>query len=81
MTVPSPCINICTLDTACGLCLGCARTLQEISDWPNLDDAGKRAVWARIAERRWQGLAACRALESSAANEPQRSIFHRLLDP
>ena len=57
MTVPSPCINICTLDAASGLCLGCARTLQEISDWSNLDDAGKRAVWARIAERRSQGFA------------------------
>ena len=56
MTVPSPCINICTLDAASGLCLGYARTLQEISDWSNLDDAGKRAVWARIAERRSQGL-------------------------
>ena len=56
MTVPSPCINICTLDAASGLCLGCARTLQEIRDCCNLDDSGKRAVWARIAERRSQGL-------------------------
>ena len=26
-------------------------------------------------------LGACRTWESSAANRPQRSIFHRLLDP
>lgn len=57
MTVASPCIDVCTLDVASGLCRGCARTLQEISDWSCLDDAGKRAVWARIAERRAQGLA------------------------
>ncbi len=52
MPVPSPCINVCTVDPATGLCRGCARTLQEISDWPRLDDAGMRAVWARIAQRK-----------------------------
>ena len=57
MPVPSPCINVCTVDPASGLCLGCARTLQEIGDWLNLDDAGKQAVWSRIAERRARGEA------------------------
>ena len=52
MPVPSPCINVCTIDPATGLCRGCARTLQEIGDWIDLSDAGKQAVWARIAERR-----------------------------
>ena len=52
MVVPSPCINVCTLDHVTGLCQGCARTLQEIGDWIHLDDAGKQAVWNRIAERR-----------------------------
>ena len=40
MPVPSPCINVCTVDPASGLCLGCDRTLQDIGDWLNLDDAG-----------------------------------------
>lgn len=49
--VPSPCTNVCTLDPATGWCLGCRRTIDEIAAWSRLDDAGKRAVWARLAER------------------------------
>ena len=40
--VPSPCINVCRIDAASGLCVGCARTLDEIAAWSSLDDAGKR---------------------------------------
>ena len=50
--VPSPCINVCQIDAASGLCTGCRRTLDEIASWSRLDDARKRAVWARLAERR-----------------------------
>lgn len=57
MPVPSPCINVCVLDPVRGLCLGCARTSQEIGDWIHLDDAGKLAVWARIDARRARGEA------------------------
>ena len=34
-----------------GLCEGCLRTLDEIAAWSSLDDAGKRAVWQRLAQR------------------------------
>jgi uncharacterized protein len=50
--VPSPCISVCRLDEATGLCIGCLRTLDEIAAWSTLDDAGKRAVWQAIATRR-----------------------------
>ena len=49
--VPSPCINICRIDPASGLCAGCHRTLDEIAAWSRLDDAGKRVVWAQLAQR------------------------------
>ena len=49
--VPSPCISVCVMDGASGLCQGCWRTLDEIAAWSTLPDAGKRAVWARIAQR------------------------------
>lgn len=49
--VPSPCINICRIDPASGLCEGCARTLDEIAAWSRLDDAAKRAVWAALPQR------------------------------
>lgn len=49
--VPSPCTNVCRMDAATGYCLGCRRTLDEIAAWASLDDAGKRAVWARLPLR------------------------------
>jgi len=50
--VASPCINVCRMDAASGLCVGCWRTIDEIAAWSRLDDEGKRAVWQAIALRR-----------------------------
>lgn len=52
--VPSPCISVCRIDEATGLCAGCLRTLDEIAAWSVLDDAQRRAVWDAIAARRAQ---------------------------
>ena len=49
--VPSPCINVCRIDPASGLCAGCRRTLDEIAAWSRLDDTGKRVVWAQLVGR------------------------------
>jgi len=51
MTVPSPCINICRIDPQTGLCLGCARTIEEIAGWSRFDDAAKRRVIAQLDGR------------------------------
>jgi predicted Fe-S protein YdhL (DUF1289 family) len=50
--VPSPCINVCRMDAASGLCEGCLRTLAEIAGWASMDEADKRCVWQQIAQRR-----------------------------
>ncbi|MBL8289913.1 MAG: DUF1289 domain-containing protein [Rubrivivax sp.] len=39
------------------LCAGCLRTLDEIAAWSRLSEAGKRAVWAAIAQRRGERTA------------------------
>ena len=49
--LPSPCISVCRVDAASGLCEGCMRTLDEIAAWGMLDNAGKRAVWQLIEQR------------------------------
>lgn len=49
--LPSPCVSVCRMDPARGLCVGCCRTLQEIAGWSQMDDAGKREVWRQIAQR------------------------------
>lgn len=50
--VPSPCISVCEIDTASGLCRGCLRTLDEIAAWSVLGEDDKRAVLAALPGRR-----------------------------
>jgi len=49
--VLSPCISVCRMDAATGLCEGCYRTLDEIASWSTMEDEEKRSVWRRLAER------------------------------
>jgi predicted Fe-S protein YdhL (DUF1289 family) len=49
---PSPCTRVCRIDPADGLCVGCARRIEEIIAWPEMDAEAKRAVWERIGVRR-----------------------------
>lgn len=50
--IPSPCINVCQMDANNGLCLGCFRTIGEITDWSRLDDTAKTDILATVARRR-----------------------------
>ncbi len=50
--IQSPCINICKMDAASGLCRGCHRTLDEIAAWSRLDDAARTNILAAVASRR-----------------------------
>ena len=50
--VASPCISVCRMDEATGLCAGCLRTIDEIAAWSVLDDEQRRQVWEAIAARR-----------------------------
>jgi len=52
--VPSPCVSICRMDPASGLCVGCLRTLDEIAQWSSMADDDKRAVLGRIEARAGQ---------------------------
>ncbi len=52
MEIPSPCIGICKLDPASGLCLGCMRTAIEIAAWPRASDALRLEIVHRLRERR-----------------------------
>ena len=49
--VPSPCVAVCQMQADTAWCWGCRRTLNEIGQWSNLDNAGKRAVWQAISDR------------------------------
>ena len=49
--VPSPCVSVCVMDAASGLCGGCLRQLDEIARWSRMDDDDKREVWIKIGQR------------------------------
>ena len=50
--IASPCVSVCIIDPALGMCVGCHRTLDEIAAWIDLDTTQRLAVWDAIAERK-----------------------------
>lgn len=52
--VPSPCISVCAMNEATGLCLGCYRTIEEIEQWWDLDSAQKQEVVQKAGLREAQ---------------------------
>lgn len=49
--VRSPCVSVCRMDAATGLCEGCLRTIGEIAGWADMDTPERLAVWQQIALR------------------------------
>ena len=49
--VPSPCISVCRVDAATGLCEGCYRTLDEIARWGCASEEEKLAIWQQLLQR------------------------------
>jgi predicted Fe-S protein YdhL (DUF1289 family) len=47
----SPCVGTCRLDQQTGLCLGCARTGDEIANWSSLDAKARFAIWEQLPGR------------------------------
>jgi len=49
--IETPCIKVCTLDAASGICIGCGRTLDEIAVWSSLGDTRRREIMTCLNER------------------------------
>ncbi|HXT09593.1 MAG TPA: DUF1289 domain-containing protein [Roseiarcus sp.] len=47
----SPCIKICVIDPLAGLCVGCGRTVAEISLWPEMAESERQAAMAALPAR------------------------------
>jgi hypothetical protein len=50
--IATPCIKVCVVDGASGLCLGCYRTLGEIGGWSALSDDQRAEIMAELQGRR-----------------------------
>jgi len=57
--LPSPCTNICRMDAKTGYCLGCFRTIDEITAWSHANDTARYIILAAVAKRRREEGAAC----------------------
>ena len=51
VAIETPCIKICVIDDE-GLCVGCARTLDEIAGWGSLSTEQRHAVMLALPARR-----------------------------
>jgi uncharacterized protein len=49
--IESPCIKVCTMDAASGLCAGCGRTLDEIARWGSMTDEERHNIIAGLPQR------------------------------
>jgi uncharacterized protein len=50
--VKTPCIKVCQMDPARGVCIGCCRTLDEIGRWSGMSEAEREKVLSVLGERR-----------------------------
>lgn len=51
-SIATPCIKVCVVDGASGLCLGCYRTLAEIGGWSALTEDQRAALMADLPGRK-----------------------------
>jgi len=49
--IATPCVKVCVVDGASGLCLGCWRTLSEIGGWAGMTDEARAVVMAELPGR------------------------------
>lgn len=49
--VESPCVKICVMHPAEGICTGCFRTLDEITRWSRMEAAERAEVLAALPDR------------------------------
>ena len=49
--IETPCVKICTLDARAGLCLGCGRTVDEITRWSSMNMSERARVMAELPAR------------------------------
>ncbi|MCC6659062.1 MAG: DUF1289 domain-containing protein [Rhodocyclaceae bacterium] len=71
--VRSPCVKVCEMDEAVGLCKGCCRTQDERDWWVAYSDAQQREVLRRCDQRREALGAGCTELAPSMGPvEPKR---------
>jgi predicted Fe-S protein YdhL (DUF1289 family) len=63
--ISTPCIKVCVMDAATGLCWGCGRTLDEIARWGSMSEDERQSIMRALPDR-LQRAAMPRMPEASA---------------
>ncbi len=50
--IKTPCIKVCVVDGASGLCMGCYRKLTEVAGWARFTDDERDRILAELPARR-----------------------------
>jgi predicted Fe-S protein YdhL (DUF1289 family) len=50
--IESPCIDVCTLDPAKSVCIGCLRTIEEIVAWASYSDEVRSRIMKQLPDRK-----------------------------
>lgn len=72
MTIPtatasSPCVKICVIDPLSALCIGCGRTVEEISLWAEMSEPRRIEIMATLSAR--LGAARSRGMRGGRVRE------------
>ncbi|WP_085738962.1 DUF1289 domain-containing protein [Rhizobium sp. CIAT894] len=70
----TPCIHVCSLDSATGFCAGCGRTLQEIGSWVSYSDTERSRIMVLLPARLAAVAALSNHIETSLASGPERPL-------
>ncbi|HEU4708879.1 MAG TPA: DUF1289 domain-containing protein [Methylophilaceae bacterium] len=54
--IQSPCIGVCTMSEATGLCLGCFRTIEEIREWWDMTNDQRSQLMDALEARQAEHL-------------------------
>ena len=49
--VKSPCIAVCKIDYESGYCIGCNRTIEEITNWGSFNDSQKKKILTEVKSK------------------------------
>jgi hypothetical protein len=53
--IETPCVKVCTLDACSGRCLGCGRTIDEITRWATMSASERSRVMGELPSRQATG--------------------------
>ena len=49
--ITSPCVGICSINKNNDFCIGCGRTIDQISKWSNFNETEKKKIILQIKNR------------------------------